>query len=169
MFRKFDDEAQVEEEVEDDDELSLTVPPNLRRPLTRSSIKPRLLFATAEQTIAREKRSQATEDEEEAITDIEEPHATMNIDDHVATPKPPKFAPATPPTTARTTRSKKVDMDADLTSDDDGPQPSPTHIDSGSGARISPYNEWPRTKRQIAASKKREGASLNRASKKIRG
>lgn len=147
----------------------MTVPPNLRRPLTRSSIKPRLLFPTAEHTNAKKKRSSVTEDEEEAITDIEEAHPIMSSDDHVATPHAPKFAPVTPPTTARATRSKKVDLDAGLTSDDDGPAPSPTHIDSGKGAKVSPYNSWPRTKRQIAANKKREGSSLERASKKIRG
>ena len=118
--------------------------------------------------MAKEKRSQATEDEEEAITDIEEPHAAMDLDDHVGTPKPPKFAPATPPTTARATRSKKIDMDINLRSDDEATVPSPNHIDSGEGARLSPFDNWPRTKRQTTASKKREGATMSRASKKIR-
>jgi hypothetical protein len=172
VFRKFGDEdGSQDEDNAEDEQLAQTVAPNLRRPLTRSSIKPRLLFPTAEQTKAKEKRSQTTEDEEEAITDIEESQARMDLDDQVATPKPPKFAPATPPTTARTTRSKKIDMDTSLLSDDEATVPSPNHVDSGTGARLSPFDNWPRTKRQAGgtASKKREGASMSRVSKKIRG
>lgn len=168
MFRKFTDgEVSQAEEEADDDGLAQTVPLNLRRPLTRSSIKPRLLFPTDEQNKAKQKRSETTEDEEEAITDIEEPPTPMDIiDAHVTTPKPLKFAPATPPTTARTTRSKKIDMDVALGSDDE--VPSPNHVDSGNEAKLSPFDSWPRTKRQVTGSKKREGVSMSRASKKSR-
>ena len=98
----------------------------------------------------------------------------MDIDDVVATPKPLKFAPiapATPPTTARTLRSKKVDMDTSLDSEDEATATSPTHIDSGKGARHSPYDNFPRTKGQATgkSSKKRVGSSMSRAGKKIRG
>jgi hypothetical protein len=150
------------------------VEPNLRRPLTRSSITPRLLFPTPDQVRAKEKQSQATEDEEEAITDIEEP-APMYFDHHVATPKAhfTPVAPATPPTTVRTTRSKKVDLNASAESDDEATVPSPTHahIDSGTGARLSPYDNWSRTKTQVTgrSSKKRDGASMSRTAKKTRG
>jgi hypothetical protein len=58
-------------ETEIDAQLEESLPSRLRGPLTRSSIKPRLLFPTAQQVKAREMRSQATEDEEEAVTDIE--------------------------------------------------------------------------------------------------
>lgn len=161
-------EGAQDEEAAEDDELAQTVPANLCRPLTRSSIKPRLLFPTAEQTKAKQKRSETTEDEEEAITDIEEPPTPMDFaNDHVSTPKPPKFAPATPPTTARATRSKKIDMDVSLGSDDE--VPSPNHVDSGKDAKLSPFDNWPRTKRQASGSKKREGASMSRPSKKTRG
>ncbi|KAG0649781.1 hypothetical protein D0Z07_3513 [Hyphodiscus hymeniophilus] len=172
VFRKFGEEGSEDEvNSDDDDELAQMVEPNLRRPLTRSSIKPRLLFPTPHQTEAKEKRSEVTEDEEEAITDIEEPHG-MEVDEDVATPKPARFAPvapATPPTTVRTLRSKKVDMDS-LDSEDESVVASPTHIDSGRGARISPYDNFPRIKSQAGgrSSKKREGCSLGRATKKIR-
>ena len=148
------------------------VEPNLRRPLTRSSIKPRLLFPTAHQTEVKEKRPQVTEDEEEAITDIEEPHDSLEA--KVATPKHARFAPvapATPPTTARTLRSKKIDMDP-LNSEDESMVASPTHIDSGKGARVSPFDQFPRTKAQAGgdkSSKKREGSSLSRTPKRVRG
>lgn len=174
MFRKFGEEGSEDEADDEDDQLAQTVEPNLRRPLTRSSIKPRLLFPSDEQSKAKEKRSQVTEDEEEAITDIEEAHAPMDVDQLVATPKPPKFAPVapvTPPTTARTTRSKNVEKETSMLSEDEATVPSPTHIDSGRGARLSPYDNLPRTKRQTPgqSSKKREGASMSRAAKKIRG
>ena len=172
MFRKFGEEGfEDEDNSDDDDELAQMVEPNLRRPLTRSSIKPRLLFPSAHQTEAKEKRSQVTEDEEEAVTDIEEPHG-MDVDEAVATPKPARFAPiapATPPTTARTLRSKKVDMDP-LDSEEESMVASPTHIDSGKGARISPYDNFPRTKNQAGgkSSKKREGSLMSGVTKKIR-
>ena len=119
------------------------------------------------------KRSQFAEDEEEAITDIEEPHG-MDVDDVIATPKPTRLAPtapATPPTTARTLRSKKVDMHPDMGSEDEAQQASPTRVDSGRGARVSPYDNFPRTKSSVdsRSSKKREGASMSRATKKFRG
>ena len=117
--------------------------------------------------MAKQKRSEITEDEEEAITDIEEPPTPMDlVNDHVTTPKPPRFAPATPPTTARATRSKKIGMDVSLGSDDG--VPSPNNVDSGDEAKLSPFDNWPRTKRQVAGSKKREGPSISRASKKSR-
>jgi hypothetical protein len=172
VFRKFGEEGSEDEADAEDDELAQTVEPNLRRPLTRSSVKPRLLFPTDEQTKAKEKRSQATEDEEEAITDIEEPHP-MDVDEVVATPKPPKFAPVapfTPPTTTRTTRSKDIEKETSLLTEDEAMVSSPSHIDSGKGARLSPYDGFQRKKHGgIHASKKREGASMSRAGKKSRG
>lgn len=78
--------------------------------MTRSSVKPRLLFPAPEQ--------QASRSDEEAETDIEDnisaqedletekPHTPLEmVDDKMpGTPVAPKFAPASPPTTMRTTR-----------------------------------------------------------------
>lgn len=103
---------------EGDGGLEGAVESTKRRPFTRSSIKPRLLFPT---TTASE--STTTNEDEEATTDIEDEEAATDIEDHVlagmeaspatpfdltvdapATPETPRFAPASPPTTARTTR-----------------------------------------------------------------
>ncbi|TAQ87186.1 hypothetical protein B7494_g4498 [Chlorociboria aeruginascens] len=116
IFRKFgnDEAEQIQDSDGVNDELEASVPRRLRGPLTRSSIKPRLLFPTPLQSKAKEARSQATEDEEEAITDIEEPPVTTPVDHHIdeaaVTPMAPKFAPFSPPTTARATRSKRLDL-----------------------------------------------------------
>jgi len=116
---------------------------------------------------AKEMRSQATEDEEEAVTDIEDPGVstpTYHIDEIVSTPKAPRFAPASPPTTARTTRSKKLEMSsspAGLPSDDE-------HVHSSS-RNSSPFLGWRRVKSTSGGSK-REGESLvGGKAKKTRG
>ncbi|KUJ20494.1 uncharacterized protein LY89DRAFT_715880 [Mollisia scopiformis] len=102
MFRKF----AVDSDTEDG-----TVSPELPRSM-RSAVKPKLLF-TEERAQAAEAKSHNTEDEE-ADTDIEDRDEittpTAQAHDITATPKAPKFAPYTPPTTVRATRSKKVYM-----------------------------------------------------------
>lgn len=150
-------------ETEIDAQLEESLPSRLRGPLTRSSIKPRLLFPTAQQVKAREMRSQATEDEEEAITDIEEPNSLSTpkgqMDNLVTTPKAPKFAPVSPPTTSRATRSKQMDMTS-----------SPP--ESGRDGSVSPFLGWTVAKDKVSpGNKKRGGESLRRGSrgKKARG
>lgn len=125
-----------------------------KRHFTRSSIKPRLLFPTANSD-----ESQILEDEE-AATDIEdhvlagmeadkpETPADM-IDKAPGTPEAPRFAPASPPTTARTTRfgSKKA---AEAT-----PKPKPP-------AKRSPFDSWRRVKGGASStSHKRSGDELS--------
>jgi hypothetical protein len=169
MFRKFNDTEEDEVGAIDDDAridaaLEADLPSRLRRPLTRSSIKPRLLFPTPEQLRAREMRSQATEDEEEAITDIDEANHLSTPKDQmhgaIATPKAPKFAPASPPTTTRVTRSKQLDVTGSPAQVDRDGSLSPFH-DS-----FSLVKDGPPTR-----SRKRGGETLKRGSrgKKIRG
>lgn len=171
------DESESEAEVEGDQTLTS----NLRRPLTRSSIKPRLLFPTAEQSRAREARSHNTEDEE-ADTDIEEPMGGVStpfdqVDEVTSTPKAPRFGPVTPPTTARTTRSKKVEIPSSPAgrpaSDDESVPTSPTtRSHRTASSKVSPFDQWQRVKPVKASpkGKKREGETLTRASdKKVRG
>jgi hypothetical protein len=120
-------------------------------------------------------RSQATEDEEEAITDIEEQNGVStpmdHLDEPVATPQAPKFAPFSPPTTARATRSKQVDMSsspARQTSEDEDESP----MRRGRGGKVSPFDKWQRTKGGVrGGGKKREGERISRGatSKKVRG
>jgi hypothetical protein len=176
MFRKFAEvdnsgpypEDDIEARI--DDVLDEVVPSSLRRPLTRSSIKPRLLFPSPQQ---RETRSHNTEDEE-ADTDIEDPMDMSTpmgqMDDRVATPTGPKFAPATPPTTARATRSKNVDLSSSPgapTSDDEHLRTPPRHNARRVG-KVSPFDQW---NRHRPVTKKREGEPLarGRADKKLRG
>lgn len=108
MFRKFHDDhpsdAPTEEEDEvsgDDLQLLRQAGPEARRPLTRSSIKPKLLF---QQEIKQRKldNGQVTEDEEEAVTDMETPIATPSRGKgkavmHIAE----SLQEATPPPTVR--------------------------------------------------------------------
>lgn len=116
-------------------------------------------------------RAQVTEDEEEAVTDIEE-HSPLTPMDHISdmvfTPKAPRFAPASPPTTARVTRSKDVligSPPAEQTSDDEL-APSLARR----GGKVSPFDGWKRTK-NVSGAKKRGGEPLTktRGIKKLRG
>lgn len=96
------------------------------RPLTRSSIKPRLLFPTQKQ---QQERETADLDDEEATTDIEDP------EDHVTTPvKQTVFSPATPPTTGHATRSSTKRA------------PEPVDTIPYKGKKVSPFDGWARTK-----------------------
>lgn len=100
---------------EAEDDLDTTVPSRLRGPLTRSSMKPRLLFPTEKKLVAEEK--EYAQADEEADTDIEDTVLTTPSleTDKVATPRAPRYAPVSPPSTvARITRSKKISSDADL-------------------------------------------------------
>lgn len=180
LFRKFMDAggeaAGPADEYESDvqDEGFTT---DLRRPLTRSTIKPRLLFPNDDQVRAKAARDSHNTEDEEADTDIEDLAGASTpfaqIDDVPATPKAPRFGPfgqidgvaatqttaartaatpkalrfgpITPPTTARTTRSKHVEMSnsaADPTSDDESFPTSPmlrSHR-SFSGA-VNPFDQ----------------------------
>lgn len=108
---------------------------------TRSSVK-KLLFPPPP-SVFKDKatRSQLTEDEEEAVTDVEESLVTKSsglAKEVTATPKSTKFVRmVSPPTTARATRSKKVDMDKDVDvgSDSDSPPRSLDRNKSGKATR----------------------------------
>ncbi|KFY63899.1 hypothetical protein V496_03591 [Pseudogymnoascus sp. VKM F-4515 (FW-2607)] len=141
IFRRFSDldeagsRPSAADEVED--EIDVTVPSRLRGPLTRSSMKPRLLFPTQRQLDERD--SQYSEADEEADTDIEEGNALATPalhTDKVATPRAPRFAPVSPPSTvARTTRSKKVSSDDEMAG-----------ASFSSLGSASPFESWQRTK-----------------------
>ncbi|KFX90505.1 hypothetical protein V490_06412 [Pseudogymnoascus sp. VKM F-3557] len=141
IFRRFSDldeagsRPSAADEVED--EVDVTVPSRLRGPLTRSSMKPRLLFPTQKQLDERD--SQYSEADEEADTDIEEGNAVATptlLTEKVATPRAPRFAPVSPPSTvARTTRSKKISSDDDMAG-----------ASFSSLGSASPFESWQRTK-----------------------
>ena len=128
---------------ETDAGLEGAVESRLRRPLTRSAIKPRLLFPS--------KKSDEVEilhDDEEAPTDIED-HVIAKLQDDEEqeipetpaemtslpdTPKAPRFAPASPPSTKRTTRhGAKVATES-------------IPMKAAKAKKTSPFNQWARTK-----------------------
>ncbi|OHF00253.1 hypothetical protein CORC01_04442 [Colletotrichum orchidophilum] len=157
IFRKF-----AEPEDEDDEEGSSSES-RLRRPLTRSAMKPRLLFPVAPKAPA----TGTTLEEEEAITDIEDHHleedpeveatpgTPVEVEEEApSTPKAPKFGQtvATPPDTRRTTRSGLKKEEA-------------TPIKRKS--RQSPFDDWPRVKsRQGSTVTKRAGDELEASAPK---
>jgi hypothetical protein len=168
-FRKF---SEIEREGSDEegepgsgDDADLEMPRRLHRPLTRSQIKPRRLFETKKPVLPAAQATFDTEDEE-ADTDIEEKHVEF---DFAATPKAPKFAPsmASPPTTARVTRSTKLDVN-DLLSDDEAEPVTPSRGRTRH-ERISPFEGWGHGK-SIPASKKRTGSPIGHqgVSKRLR-
>ncbi|KAL7793087.1 hypothetical protein V8C37DRAFT_379246 [Trichoderma ceciliae] len=131
-FSEFDDD-------EEDEELSSDVEAHFSRPLTRSSIKPRLLFPS--KTPA--PKTKRMLEEEEAATDVEDaaeaekPSANAETpmkaqEERAQTPEAPKFAPASPPETRRTTRS------TNKLSSDSAPIKRT--------GKKSPFDSWLRTK-----------------------
>ena len=148
------------------------------RPLTRSSVKPRLLFPTKQQT---HERTVSTIDDEEAPTDIEDfqDHEMADPEDEKQVTTPVKasiFSPTTPPTTGHATRAatKKAALD----SPSDPPEPIEAIRYERHGKKVSPFDGWARTKAGTGEfggkGKKREGEALERTegvagSKKVRG
>ena len=123
------------------------------RPLTRSSIKPRLLFPNASRTAVK------------PITVTES--STVEQSESVVTPVKKSFEPVTPPATRQKsnpdseqvegeTRSKgKLAMDVDDTE---------TNTIGERKKKVSPFDGWARTKPGFAApkGKKREAEELKR-------
>ena len=119
----------------------------------------RLLFPSERQLRSKDLRSQAVEDEE-ADTDIDESsmlstprtrpsrksrminsNSTPHCDDEISTPMAPRFGPGvpiSPPSTARVTRSKKIDM----SSSPAGPDSDDAH---------SPFDSWPKNPKKRGA------------------
>lgn len=141
FFRKFADEQDQLDEFDDADGTSLS----------RSAVKPRLLFQ-------QEKSAEALE-EEEATTDVEDniqrktrqPETPSKAKKEVAeTPEAPRFAPASPPDSKRSTRSANKLLDIGTPVKSKG--------------RKSPFDSWPRIKEQKGqSSTKRVGEPLDQA------
>ena len=146
----------------DDAEVEVSTSPRLR-PFTRSSIKPRLLFPTAEQQQARE--SMADLVDEEAITDIEEHEseiiAPVETEESVlVTPVKAFFTPASPPMTGHLTRSatKKAALDSSPLM----PEVAELQTFEGHEKKPSPFDGWQRSKAGLGKGKKREGDFLEK-------
>jgi hypothetical protein len=148
VFRKFAEPEQTGEEQEDGEAANSTEA-NLGRPLTRSGLKPRLLFPPQPKKI-----DAAALEEEEAVTDVEEdievcPETpTKAAIEAPNTPNAPRFGAAmSPPDSKRATRA------GDKKDDDATPIKVP--------GRRSPFDSWPRVKdRSAAPSHKRHGEAL---------
>ncbi|OIW25163.1 hypothetical protein CONLIGDRAFT_656860 [Coniochaeta ligniaria NRRL 30616] len=174
QFRKFADMEEASgsmSEVLDsaDGGLDAAVESRLRRPMTRSSIKPRLLFPVPAAPV---QAPPANIDDEEAETDIEDntipakdemdieqeehPHTPFDLAESPDTPVAPKFAPTmpvSPPTTQRTTRHGTKSAD------------ETTPMKPLRGGKRSPFDGWRRTKNGGSSeggggSAKRSGESL---------
>ncbi|UNI18242.1 hypothetical protein JDV02_004521 [Purpureocillium takamizusanense] len=157
FFRKFAENESAETEEEDGIASGADVELELTRPLTRSSVKPRLLFPS-------KKSDENDVEDEEAVTDVED----MLMSDEAAapqtpqkssevpakTPEAPKYAPVSPPDTRRTTRSTN--------------KLSPETPMKKKSGRRSPFDAWPRTKEAASSSSapKRQGESLAGAATK---
>lgn len=180
MFRKFNEPIESEGEEEDDDDLGLLAArPDLIesslsdvRPLTRSSIKPRVLFPSAAKPSTPEPNPSSDVDEE-AATDIED-HAKDTDDAAEQTAEPSVPATTVAPTSPGTSRSlrpraaKREDVDQHET--------TPTTVQPAR-KRISPFDAWQRKKPAPVAAgsktKKREAEAIGSpggpSTKRVRG
>ncbi|KAK3316357.1 hypothetical protein B0H66DRAFT_534611 [Apodospora peruviana] len=109
---------------------------------TRATVKPRLLFPT------KVKQPKDVDEDEEAVTDIED-HVLEGVKEHdpitpmdlveeerASTPEAPRFAPASPPTTDRTTRFGA----------NKGGDASPVKPKPAPRGKRSPFDGWRRVK-----------------------
>ncbi|KAI1268008.1 hypothetical protein F5Y18DRAFT_377123 [Xylariaceae sp. FL1019] len=152
VYRKFSETHSNEASgAEDEDEAE----PKRQHRMTRASIKPRRLFAPT--TKGKEPATSSTLEDEEAMTDIEvADHKKVEVDivatpvtaeDKTDTPKAPRFAPASPPSTTRVTRSVDKLRSANT------PVPRPR----------SPFDGWRRSKSgSEGQGQKRDGEPLAR-------
>ncbi|KAM3484310.1 hypothetical protein MY8738_002302 [Beauveria namnaoensis] len=146
FWRKFsDDEDQELQELDQEARLA--------QPLTRSSVKPRLLFPPKQP-----EQSEMDLEDEEAPTDVEDevmeskaaqiPQTPVKSRKETAkTPDAPRFAPVSPPETRRTTRS------ANKLLSEGTPIKKPRR-------QSTLFDTWPRTKEHKAVPTKRAGDGL---------
>ncbi|KAL8923960.1 MAG: hypothetical protein Q9172_002887 [Xanthocarpia lactea] len=152
MFRRFTPDPDHPNQSSEDTEIEGPTSPRLR-PLTRSSVKPRLLFPTEKQ---RRKRELA---EEEALTEIEDAHGVETESKQKKNKKKPitptkqSFAPpATPPATGHATRSATKQAAMNGGSPPFGMPEGDVEGSASSGdrhrpkKRTSPFDTWQRTK-----------------------
>ena len=148
----------------------------LRRHLTRSSIKPRLLFPP------KAPEPEINIDDEEAATDIEdhvlagaeenEPATPTDLVDATpGTPEAPKFAPASPPMTQRTTRfggKKPAEGSTPIKLKASKETKEAKETKPATRGKRSPFDGWRRVKGgpESQAGQKRAGESLTSGSAK---
>lgn len=126
------------------------------RPLTRSSLKPKLLFPNTKQ---KAEPSASALTDEEALTEVEDSTKLKSKD--VVTPVKQSFGPATPPTTGHATRSSTQKSRATPQSDEDVRGFTPGK--PLGRKRVSPFDSWQRTKPagNVSRGKKRDASELD--------
>jgi len=153
IFKKFEDDEDATSGGHDEEGAPAEDSSAVSKRLTRSSIKPRLLFppdATEED---------GADEDEEADTEIEDgpvdekeadvPETPLELVEVAPdTPKAPKFAPASPPTTARATRSGNKAAD------------ELTPMKPARGGKRSPFDGWRQTKSGSGGGHKRPADEL---------
>lgn len=160
MFRRFqsptaqsDEELDIDETSHSQAHLRHQAGAVAQRPLTRSSLRPRVLFPSEEHQPAIDE-----EDEEEAQTDIESEHVVES--EAKATSKAHTTTPArhvriaegqvTPPTTRKSTRFTHLsspEEEQSSFSSETTPKPK--------GKKRSPFDSWQRTKPGMSGGRKR--------------
>ncbi|KAI7277058.1 hypothetical protein KC335_g48 [Hortaea werneckii] len=146
-----------------------------QRPLTRSSIKPRLLFPSEEQRLERE--AGPDDVDEEATTDIDLPNpptaqkqkGKARPQKHIETPRKGRFDPVSPPSTKQTKRAADRSaasgqctpiLEGEESEADPASLPTgtfPTHT-GGRGSSKKIFDSWKRTK--AGPSRKRAGEPI---------
>jgi len=128
------------------------------RPLTRSSIKPRLLFPSEDQLREREEADASDEVDEEALTDIELPVSVKKQPTKTATPRKAAASHlATPPSTKRTKRVVDTapgpvpSLEMVVEEPEDAPA-SPVTRKATKAKNRSPFDDWPRLKAPSSSS-----------------
>jgi hypothetical protein len=179
FLRRFEDDG-------DDDNLSdleiqrrAGLSPSRR--LTRSTLKPRILFPTAEQVRARE--AAAEEADEEAVTDIEVPCPAAKTDASGPSPKPgasrkraaagpADFRTPSPPPAADATTDAAPSVGAEVPT-----KPTNKYLQKPkSGRSTSPFDSWTRIKpvesvsdtKGATATAKRRGSPMERSAKRVK-
>ncbi|KAF7592497.1 hypothetical protein BBP40_012787 [Aspergillus hancockii] len=173
VFRKFVDPVDSDGDDNDDDLGLLAARPDLLdedittnvRPLTRSSIKPRVLFPTANDRAPAS--SHVSDVDEEAATDIEDHTLVPDVAEAVDRPvdvemqqrpvTPPNATVDTPPSPGATIRSLRP-----RTKRDDPEQSRTPTVAETKRKRVSPFDGWLRKKQTPALAgpkaKKRDAA-----------
>ncbi|RDI88853.1 hypothetical protein Vi05172_g1196 [Venturia inaequalis] len=152
VLRRFDNAADSNEDDDDnlsDLEVRRKAGATATKRITRSTIKPRLLFPSEEQRRAREVAEEA---DEEAVTDIEVPQPRT-----AATPVKQQSRLTTPPSTGRSKRTSTEHEEVDT-----APASKPTR-------KVSAFGGWARRKAPPVAtpsSRKREGEPMEAESAK---
>ena len=121
------------------------------RPLTRASIKPRLLFPTTQEDVESTAAALADED---ATTDFEE--GISHQPSKAVTPVKKSCGPATPPNTGHATRSFTQKLRDEAHSPQDQHMADTDSHEPNPKKKISPFNGWSRTKPGVGAPKGRK-------------